>query len=74
VAHGPARRLDRRDHDGRRLRFGFLNHFILASPITWLTSQGHGSRSATTAVLLAGTEALASVVALQLAQRKEIMS
>ena len=55
--------------------FGFLNHFILASP----DHVAHVARAwqplfAMTAVLLAGTEALASVVALQLAQRKEIMS
>ena len=56
--------------------FGFVNHFIFGEP------GSRGSRRKGMAatlwrrwrVLLAGTEALASVVALQLAQRKEIMS
>jgi hypothetical protein len=55
--------------------FGVLNHFVLASP----DHVAHVVRTwqplfATTAVLLAATEALASVVAFRVAQRTQTMS
>lgn len=55
--------------------FGFLNHFVLASP----DHVAHVATSwrplfATTAVLLAVTEALGFVLALRLAQRSENLS